>query len=101
VHLGLNGLLDTLPDMVVSGINLGANLGDDVLYSGTVAAALEGVSSIARRSPSRCCRAAGQSADRHAFRPPAGQSQGSTCRRAPYSTSTFPTCRWSTSVASS
>ncbi|KAF1056792.1 MAG: 5'-nucleotidase SurE [Pseudomonas delhiensis] len=42
VHLGVNGLLDTPPDMVVSGINLGANLGDDVLYSGTVAAALEG-----------------------------------------------------------
>jgi tRNA pseudouridine13 synthase len=42
VHLGLNGLLEREPDMVVSGINLGANLGDDVLYSGTVAAALEG-----------------------------------------------------------
>lgn len=42
VHLGLNGLLPDQPDMVVSGINLGANLGDDVLYSGTVAAALEG-----------------------------------------------------------
>ncbi|MCJ8169715.1 5'/3'-nucleotidase SurE [Atopomonas sediminilitoris] len=42
VHLGLNGLLEQVPDMVVSGINLGANLGDDVLYSGTVAAALEG-----------------------------------------------------------
>jgi len=42
VHLGLNGLLEYTPDMVVSGINLGANLGDDVLYSGTVAAALEG-----------------------------------------------------------
>ncbi len=42
VHLGLNGLLEELPDMVVSGINLGANLGDDVLYSGTVAAAIEG-----------------------------------------------------------
>jgi len=42
VHLGLNGLLDEPPEMVVSGINLGANLGDDVLYSGTVAAALEG-----------------------------------------------------------
>ena len=42
VHLGLNGLLEQLPDLVVSGINLGANLGDDVLYSGTVAAALEG-----------------------------------------------------------
>ena len=42
VHLGLNGLLEHTPDMVVSGINLGANLGDDVLYSGTVAAAIEG-----------------------------------------------------------
>ncbi|MCL6416359.1 5'/3'-nucleotidase SurE [Aestuariirhabdus sp. Z084] len=42
VHLALNGMLDSVPDMVISGINLGANLGDDVLYSGTVAAALEG-----------------------------------------------------------
>lgn len=42
VHLGLNGLLPELADLVVAGINLGANLGDDVLYSGTVAAALEG-----------------------------------------------------------
>jgi 5'-nucleotidase len=42
VHLGLNGLLEHPADMVVSGINLGANLGDDVLYSGTVAAAIEG-----------------------------------------------------------
>jgi 5'-nucleotidase len=42
VHLALTGLLDSEPDMVVSGINAGANLGDDVLYSGTVAAAMEG-----------------------------------------------------------
>ncbi|WP_205340632.1 5'/3'-nucleotidase SurE [Denitrificimonas caeni] len=42
VHLGLHGLLPESIDMVVAGINLGANLGDDVLYSGTVAAALEG-----------------------------------------------------------
>jgi 5'-nucleotidase len=42
VHLGLTGLLDEEPDMVVSGINAGANLGDDVIYSGTVAAATEG-----------------------------------------------------------
>ena len=42
VHLALSGLLDSLPDMVVSGINAGPNLGDDVLYSGTVAAAMEG-----------------------------------------------------------
>ena len=42
VHLAVTGMLDTLPDMVVSGINLGANMGDDTLYSGTVAAATEG-----------------------------------------------------------
>ena len=42
VHLVITGLLDEEPDMVVSGINSGANLGDDVLYSGTVAAAMEG-----------------------------------------------------------
>jgi len=42
VHLAITGLLETEPDMVVSGINAGANMGDDVLYSGTVAAAMEG-----------------------------------------------------------
>jgi 5'-nucleotidase len=42
VHLAVTGLLDQLPDMVVSGINLGANMGDDTIYSGTVAAATEG-----------------------------------------------------------
>lgn len=42
MHLGINGALDIAPEMVVSGINHGANLGDDVLYSGTVAAAMEG-----------------------------------------------------------
>ncbi|MDH5396133.1 MAG: 5'/3'-nucleotidase SurE, partial [Gammaproteobacteria bacterium] len=42
VHLALTGLLDNEPDMVISGINAGANMGDDVLYSGTVAAAMEG-----------------------------------------------------------
>lgn len=42
VHLAITGLLDETPDMVVSGINHGANLSDDVLYSGTVAAAIEG-----------------------------------------------------------
>lgn len=42
VHLALTGFLDDEPDLVVSGINHGANLGDDVIYSGTVAAALEG-----------------------------------------------------------
>ncbi len=42
VHLAITGWLQQRPDMVVSGINAGANLGDDVLYSGTVAAAIEG-----------------------------------------------------------
>jgi 5'-nucleotidase len=42
VHLAITGLLEQEPDLVVSGINAGANLGDDVLYSGTVAAAMEG-----------------------------------------------------------
>jgi len=42
IHLALTGLLDEVPDMVVSGINAGSNLGDDVFYSGTVAAAMEG-----------------------------------------------------------
>ena len=42
VHVALTGLLDEDPDIVVSGINAGANLGDDVIYSGTVAAAMEG-----------------------------------------------------------
>lgn len=42
VHLAITGLLQDEPDMVISGINSGANLGDDVIYSGTVAAAVEG-----------------------------------------------------------
>ncbi len=42
VHIALTGLMETLPDMVISGINDGANMGDDTIYSGTVAAAMEG-----------------------------------------------------------
>jgi 5'-nucleotidase len=42
VHLAVTGMLDTLPDIIVSGVNLGANMGDDTIYSGTVAAATEG-----------------------------------------------------------
>lgn len=42
VHIALTGMLDENIDMVIAGINAGANLGDDVLYSGTVAAATEG-----------------------------------------------------------
>lgn len=51
VNLGIHGLLDRRPDLIVSGINRGGNLGDDITYSGTVAAALEatlmGVSALA------------------------------------------------------
>ncbi len=42
VHLAVTGMLDDIPDMVISGINHGANMGDDTIYSGTVAAATEG-----------------------------------------------------------
>lgn len=42
VHLAVTGMFEELPDMVVSGINHGANMGDDTIYSGTVAAATEG-----------------------------------------------------------
>ncbi len=42
VHLAVTGLLDSLPDIVISGVNHGANMGDDTIYSGTVAAATEG-----------------------------------------------------------
>ena len=42
VHLAVTGLLDYTPDMVISGINHGTNMGDDTVYSGTVAAAMEG-----------------------------------------------------------
>jgi 5'-nucleotidase len=51
VHLAVTGLLPALPDMVISGINHGANMGDDTIYSGTVAAATEafllGIPSVA------------------------------------------------------
>ena len=42
VHIAVTGVLEFIPDIVVSGINLGANMGDDTIYSGTVAAAAEG-----------------------------------------------------------
>jgi 5'-nucleotidase len=42
VHTALTGLMPSMPDMVISGINDGANMGDDTIYSGTVAAAMEG-----------------------------------------------------------
>jgi 5'-nucleotidase len=42
VHIAMTGLLDERPDVVVSGINNGLNMGDDTIYSGTVAAAMEG-----------------------------------------------------------
>lgn len=42
INLGIHGLLNQTPDLIVSGVNRGANLGDDITYSGTVAAAMEG-----------------------------------------------------------
>jgi 5'-nucleotidase len=42
VHVALTGLMDEMPDLIISGINDGANMGDDTIYSGTVAAAMEG-----------------------------------------------------------
>jgi len=42
VHLAVTGMLDVTPDMIISGVNNGANMGDDTIYSGTVAAATEG-----------------------------------------------------------
>src|SRR5512140_2819546 len=42
VHLAVTGLLEKMPDVVISGVNHGANMGDDTIYSGTVAAATEG-----------------------------------------------------------
>lgn len=42
VHLAVTGMLDVMPDIILSGVNHGANMGDDTIYSGTVAAATEG-----------------------------------------------------------
>ena len=53
VHVALTGLLDKAPDLVVSGINNGQNMGDDTIYSGTVAAAMEGLSLIHISEPTR------------------------------------------------
>ena len=59
VMLALEALMPERPDFVLSGINHGQNMGEDVLYSGTVAAAMEGlalgVPSIASRSPAAIC----------------------------------------------
>ena len=59
VHLAVTGLLNPEPDIVVSGINAGSNLGDDVIYSGTVAAAMEGrllgIAAVAVSLASRRC----------------------------------------------
>ena len=70
VHIALTGLLDYRPDLVVSGINHGANMGDDTIYSGTVGAAMEGFlfgipaiafSQIRRAGPTRRRRRQGAS----------------------------------------
>jgi 5'-nucleotidase len=83
VHLAVTGLLDELPDMVISGINLGANMGDDTIYSGTVAAATEGfllgipsiAISLASKTASHfetACEVAIDLVQRHARRPADG-----------------------------
>ena len=84
VHLALTGLLDDRPDLVVSGINCGANMGDDTMYSGTVAAAIEGyifgINSIAFSQTDRgwgelesAARVAGIVAERLLARKPADE----------------------------
>lgn len=80
VHLAVTGMLDFKPDMVISGINHGANMGDDTLYSGTVAAATEGfllgipslAISLNSRSPlnlSTACGVVDQLVERYKTRP--------------------------------
>ncbi|MCA3072453.1 MAG: 5'/3'-nucleotidase SurE [Rhodocyclaceae bacterium] len=83
VHLAVTGLLEHLPDIVVSGVNDGANMGDDTIYSGTVAAATEGfllgLPSIAVSMVSRsqghfatAARVAAELVERVMRRPPTG-----------------------------
>jgi len=60
VHLALTGLYDTPPDLVIAGINAGPNLGDDVIYSGTVAAATEGRSLGLPALAVSCCGGSGE-----------------------------------------
>jgi len=60
VHLAVTGMLEKLPDMVISGINIGANMGDDTIYSGTVAAATEGfLLGVPALAVSLCSKAGG------------------------------------------
>lgn len=84
VHMALTGLLGERPDLVVSGINCGANMGDDTMYSGTVAAAIEGyifgINSIAFSQTDRgwgelesAARVAGIVAERLLARKPADE----------------------------
>jgi len=90
VHLAITGLLEREPDMVVSGINSGPNLGDDVIYSGTVAAAMEGrflglpaiAVSMGHYDPEHYD--SGVRATLHLV---------ASCHRTPFSTSMSPTCR--------
>lgn len=88
VHLGLNAFYEDSVDMVVAGINHGANLGDDVLYSGTVAAALRGDSCHAPRWHFRWWGVRGTTWTRQRISPGAWSKAmiNWTCRRAPFST---------------
>ena len=91
VHLAVTGLLEELPDIVVSGINLGANMGDDTIYSGTVAAATEGfllgIPSIAISLASKAgkhfetaAQVAVELVERHVRTPAGAGCSTSTCR---------------------
>jgi 5'-nucleotidase len=97
VHMAVSGLFDFEHDMVVSGINDGENLGDDVLYSGTVAAAIEGrFLGLSAVAVSLCMQ---PDSDRNSPQPlkwracSSISSSASLRSRRSSSTSTCPTCR--------
>ena len=95
VHLALSGLLEHRPDLVVSGINQGANMGDDTLYSGTVAAAMEGflfgIPAIAFSQVEKGWDASRRGGAGRAQRHRAGARAAAGDRRRTCSTSTFRT----------
>ena len=91
VNIAVTQVFKGLPDLVVSGINKGWNLGDDVTYSGTVAGALEGALLGVPASPCRCGRRAATTTSRRGARggDDGGRDAASgRCRRGRFSTST-------------
>ena len=102
MRVGLLGVAGPPPGLVVAGVNAGANMGDDVTYSGTVGAALEGaLRGLPAVAVSVECAGAGVASARRS-RWSAASSRTSSragCRAAPSSTSTCPTGRWRASQA--